>query len=171
MSHNLKNPTHVLTYLAVIFMLQFLPACARSAPGKRASQARLPPQNLVGHQGVTKKPAYLSALKTTQESIIYSRSSPAALGTPVFIDHMSLKVTGLVRPADALVAKGNMFNATPAAGQEYIFVNLSATCKLSPGQPCTISDSDFKMIGSSGSQIVSPVETFFSPTAAAISPA
>lgn len=102
------------------------------------------------HQGVTKKPAYLSPLRTTLEPIVFSQGSPAPLGTAVSIDHMSLKVTGLIRPADALVAKGNMFNATPAAGQEYVFVNLSATCRLSHGETCGISDSDFKMVGSSG---------------------
>ena len=150
MSNNVKNPTHVLAYFPVILLLLFLPACAGSKPEIQTPRASLPPQNLIGHQGVTKKPAYLPPSINTPEPVVFAQGNPAPFGTAVTIDNKSLKVTGIIRPADDLVAKGNMFNTTPAAGQEYIFVNLSATCKLSASETCLISDSDFQMVGSSG---------------------
>jgi hypothetical protein len=145
-----ENPAHVLAYLVVILMLLSLHACAGSMPATQTPQANEPTLSPAAHQGVVKKPAYLSPLRTTIEPILYSQGNPAPLGTAVSIDHMSLKVMGLVRPADALAAKGNMFNATPAPGQEYIFVNLSATCQQPHAQTCVISDSDFQLVGSSG---------------------
>jgi hypothetical protein len=130
MSNNAKYPAYVLAYLVVILMLLSLPACGESASATQNPQTSEPTLSPAAHQGVTKKPAYLSPLKTTLEPIVYSQGNPAPLGTAIFIDHM--------------------LNATPAAGQEYVFVNLSATCRLSHDQTCVISDSDFKMVGSSG---------------------
>jgi hypothetical protein len=150
MSNNVKNPAHVLAYFAVILMLLTIPACAGSASATHTPQASEPTLSPAAHQGVIRKPAYLPLPVTTPEPTVFSQDNPAPFGTAVTIDNMLLKVTGIIRPADNLVAKGNMFNATPAAGQEYVFVNLSAACQLSPGQTCAISDSDFKMVGSSG---------------------
>jgi hypothetical protein len=150
MINNAKISIHILAYFAVILMLLFLPACAGSPSAIQTPQASLPPQNLIGNQGVTKKPAYLPPPENTPGPVVFAQGNPAPLGTAVTIDNKLLKVTGIIRPADDLVAKGNMFNTSPAAGQEYVFVNLSATCKLSASETCLISDSDFKMVGSSG---------------------
>lgn len=139
-----KNLTHVLAYFAVIATLLSLPACAGSTPGTPTPRVDVPTLSPAAHQGVTRKPAHLPP------PVGFAQNNPAPVGAAITIDHKSLKVTGIIRPADDTVAKGNMFNTSPAAGQEYVFVNLSATCEQTPGATCSIDDSDFKMLGPSG---------------------
>jgi hypothetical protein len=157
MSNITKNLTHVLSYFSLIITLLSLPACAGSPSAIQTTQAgeptlSEPTLSSAAHQGVTRKPAHLPP------PVGSAQNNPAPVGTSINIDHKSLKVTGIIRPADDLVAKGNMFNTSPAAGQEYVFVNLSATCEQSPGETCSIDDSDFKMLGSSGQSF--DAETF-----------
>jgi hypothetical protein len=150
MSSSVKKSTLVLVYLAMAILLITTPACEGITPEGQPPQATLPPQSLTAHEGVTRKAFSQPAPTATPGPTGSAQSNPAPFGTPVSINNMTLKVTGLIRPADDLVAQGNMFNAAPEAGKEYVFVNLSATCNRNANETCQINDFDFQIVGSSG---------------------
>ena len=79
-----------------------------------------------------------------------SRSNPAPVGSAVHVSDMDFVVTGVVRPADSFMSKGNMFNETPVAEKEYMFVTLSVTCTLASDKQCTFSTYNLKALGSDG---------------------
>jgi hypothetical protein len=148
MSSSVKKSTLVLVYLAMAILLITTPACEGITPEGQPPQATLPPQSLTAHEGVTRKAFSQPAPTATPGPTGSAQSNPAPFGTPVSINNMTLKVTGLIRPADDLVAQGNMFNAAPEAGKEYVFVNLSATCNRNANETCQINDFDFQIVGS-----------------------
>lgn len=63
---------------------------------------------------------------------------------------MTLKVIEVTAPADAIIAKGNMFNATPAPDQQYIIVKLELVCMKTADQSCSTSMVTWKLIDSAG---------------------
>jgi len=63
---------------------------------------------------------------------------------------MALTITGATRPADLIVAQGNMFNKKPEAGKEYVMIELAATCEGKTDQKCSINPFFFKAVGSAG---------------------
>ncbi len=63
---------------------------------------------------------------------------------------MTLTVIALQRGADQIVASANMFNATPAAGIEYVLVQIQVDCRKSANDKCTFIPSDIKSVGSDG---------------------
>jgi hypothetical protein len=150
MSSSVKKSTLVLVYLAMIILLLTITACEGSTPKRQPAQATLPPQSLTVHEGVTRRTFSQPAPTPTPGPIGSFQSNPAPFGTGVAIDNMTLKVTQFLRPADDLVAQGNMFNQVLGAGKEYVFVNLSATCNRKANETCQINDFDFKMVASSG---------------------
>jgi hypothetical protein len=79
-----------------------------------------------------------------------TKDNPAPVGSAVLADNMKIVVIDKVRPADDLVAKGNMFTDTPAAGQEYMFVTISASCEQAKGKQCNFDTYNFKTLGSDG---------------------
>jgi hypothetical protein len=79
-----------------------------------------------------------------------TKDSPAPVGSAVLVDNMKIVVIGKVRPADSLVAKGNMFTDTPAAGQEYMFVTISSSCEQEKDKQCNFDTYNFKTLGSDG---------------------
>jgi hypothetical protein len=89
-------------------------------------------------------------LEPTIAAIGSARSNPAPVGSEVIADDMKFMVKSIVRPADQKVAEGNMFNATPEANKEYMFVEIQVTCTKTPDEKCTFSSYDVKALGSSG---------------------
>ena len=79
-----------------------------------------------------------------------TRSNPAPFGSSVLVEGMEFLVTGVVRPADSIVSKGNYFNYKPATGEEWLFVKLSVTCKKPSDQHCILSIDSLKVLGSDG---------------------
>ncbi len=79
-----------------------------------------------------------------------TKDNPAPVGSAVLVENMKIFVNDKVRPADNLVAKGNMFTETPAAGQEYMFVTVSASCEQVKGKQCSFDTYSFKILGSDG---------------------
>jgi hypothetical protein len=81
-----------------------------------------------------------------------TKDNPAPVGSAILADNMKIVVNEKVRPADSLVAKGNMFTETPAAGLEYMFVNISASCEQAEGKQCSFDTYSFKILGSDGGE-------------------
>ena len=80
-----------------------------------------------------------------------ARSNPAPIGSEVVADDIAFTITGTIRPANDIVVAGNMFNSTPEAGKEYIFVELNVVCKKSTDEKCSINPTfNIKLIGSLG---------------------
>jgi hypothetical protein len=79
-----------------------------------------------------------------------TRSNPAPFGSSVLVEGMQFLVTGVVRPADSIVSKGNYFNYKPATGEEWLFIKISVTCKKSSDEQCLLSTNNFKALGSNG---------------------
>jgi hypothetical protein len=76
--------------------------------------------------------------------------NPAPVGYAIHADNLEFVVTGMVRPADGLVASGNMFNTQPGEHQHYVFISLKITCEQSLDQTCNLSIFKFTLLGSDG---------------------
>ena len=63
---------------------------------------------------------------------------------------MLLTVLETTRPADSIVANGNMFNQTPEPGKEFIMLKLQVQCAKSSNEKCEFSKSDVYLVGSDG---------------------
>ncbi len=63
--------------------------------------------------------------------------NPAPPGTAVAAGDLELQVMGVIRPADDIVAEGNMFNPRPGPGNEMMLVTLSVTCRPEEDDTCT----------------------------------
>lgn len=122
-----------------------------------------PTENQTGDQGAltisqgspepTKVPRPTNApLPTATVPVGTSRSNPAPVGAEVHVEDMKFVVTGIVRPTDSIVKKGNMFNSEAGTGKEYMFVTLSITCEKTTDQQCTLNVYAFKALGSDGIQ-------------------
>ncbi len=107
-----------------------------------------PTGNQSGVQSNPTSPA--GSLPTATVPVGTSRSNPAPVGSIVHVDDMDFIVTGVVRPADSDVINGNVFNETPVASKEYIFITLSVTCTLSSDKQCNFSTYNLKVLGSDG---------------------
>jgi|GEM_PF-2100250 len=61
---------------------------------------------------------------------------PAPPGTAVAAGDLEIQVVGVIRPADDIVAEGNMFNPRPGPGNEMMLVTLSVTCRPEEDDAC-----------------------------------
>jgi hypothetical protein len=80
-----------------------------------------------------------------------SRDNPYPVGEVVSVEDMTFEVTGITRPADSIVAAGNVFNTAAKDGQEYLFIKLKVTCELPADDTCTFSLLNFSIVESDGS--------------------
>lgn len=62
----------------------------------------------------------------------------------------SLKVVGVVRPADRVIYASNRFNDRPGDGMEYIIVKVAVTCNRNAAGLCEVDHTDFNLVGSLG---------------------
>lgn len=112
-------------------------------PAAQTTAAQVLPANTVM---ATKKPP-------TETSVPYgnTRENPYPMNTPVNIGgDMEITVLGVERTANAKVAEGNMFNATPESGSEYMIVTVGVKCNKPSNEKCTFSSFEFKVVGSDG---------------------
>jgi uncharacterized membrane protein YvbJ len=64
---------------------------------------------------------------------------------------MQVMITNVQRPANDIVAQGNMFNDTPVPNaQEYMIVKLHVECKKATNEKCNFNDYEFKTVGKDG---------------------
>jgi hypothetical protein len=77
--------------------------------------------------------------------------NPAPPGTAIAVGDLEIQVTGVVRPADDIVAGGNMFNPEPEPGNEMVLVTLSVTCQTEEDDTCAFAPSlDFLLVSPQG---------------------
>jgi hypothetical protein len=146
------NRKSIYIVLAVLALVVATLACGESTPEVRVPEATPKP-------GETQPAAPPAATATerpaptpTTAPLGSSRSNPAPVGAEVTINDMTMKIIEVTRPADDIVAAGNMFNATPEPGNEYIMVTISVVCNKSSDVTCQLNSYlDFKLTGSSGS--------------------
>ena len=80
-----------------------------------------------------------------------TRDNPYPLGTPVDLgSDMTLTVVSVTRPADQMVASGNMFNPTPEAGLEYAEVAVQIKCNKASSEKCSPILTQLKAVGADG---------------------
>jgi hypothetical protein len=82
-----------------------------------------------------------------------TRENPIPLGTEKAVGDMAFIITGVQRPADQIVAAGNMFNTKPEATQEYLMIEARSTCLLDPSKKCSFNTMELKAVGSDGNVI------------------
>ena len=81
-----------------------------------------------------------------------TRDKPLPRNSVVEIgDNMQVMITNVQRPANDIVAQGNMFNDTPVPGlEEYMIVKLHVECKKSSNEKCSFDHTNFKAVGADG---------------------
>lgn len=62
----------------------------------------------------------------------------------------SLRISGLIRPADAVIRNANMFNDRPGPDQAYVILNIDVQCDQDNTGRCETSWYDFELVGDSG---------------------
>ena len=139
----MKNNTIVYPLLVLTVLISVSLAC-----GSSGVAVSTPIQDQSGNQ--TNPTSQAGSLPTASVPLGSSRSNPAPVGSIVHVDDMDFIVTGVIRPADSDISNGNMFNDTPVAGKEYMFITLSVTCTLASDKQCTFSTYNLKVLGSDG---------------------
>ncbi len=113
--------------LSVFMVASFgLAACGTPAPAVPATAA---PASVVTEAPSTAPSATSQSSNppaaTSATAVGTTRDNPIPVGSPVDIGGgVILSVVKAVRPADTIVMSGNQSNAAPAAGQEYVEVDL-----------------------------------------------
>jgi len=80
-----------------------------------------------------------------------SRDNPISVGVAGDIgSDMNLTIVDIVRPADAVVKKGNQFNKKPEAGQEYLQANIEISCGKGSSDKCSFLTLSLKAVGDDG---------------------
>jgi hypothetical protein len=86
-----------------------------------------------------------------------SLNNPFAFGT--FGDTgygFSLRVSGLIRPADSIIRNANRFNDRPDTAQAYVILNVDVRCDQNNTGRCEASTYDFELVGDSGTIYSNP---------------
>jgi hypothetical protein len=114
------------------------------------NQPEKPPVSQSSPQTAYAVPSTDLSLTNAATVVATTKDNPAPVGSAVLSDNMKIVVISKVRPADSLVAQGNMFTDTPAASQEYMFVTISASCEQAEDKQCNFDTYNFKTLGSDG---------------------
>jgi hypothetical protein len=83
---------------------------------------------------------------------------PVPIGTSQEFGDVTLVVKNVIRPANH-VADDATFYARPGSGQEYVAVDISATCNLPAGEACYLSAADFSASGAQGATYFAQLTT------------
>jgi hypothetical protein len=124
-----------------------------SAPAKSASQGndnKAASQVSQANATATQAPTATPAPTDTPVPPGSSRANPAPIGASFTAKEFSISVNSVVRPADKVVADGNMFNTKPEADEEYVQIAATIHCATDPEDKCSISPYNFKLYGSKG---------------------
>lgn len=101
------------------------------------------PRNPFGAATATSTPAATTTARPTVRAC-------ALPGTAVEVDGFALQVNAVVRPANATLAMSDTRNPAPDAGNVYVLVQLSATCRKASGERCQIAAERFTLEGPGG---------------------
>lgn len=84
--------------------------------------------------------------------------SPVGIGTSQQVGNLTLVVNNVIRPADH-IADDATFHTEPESGQEYVAVEISATCNLPAEEACFLSSADFGASGAQGATYMAQLVT------------
>jgi hypothetical protein len=143
----------LLSITPILVLILFLTACGSNPGAVNPTPVNQPTTPPVAP--ASPPPAYAEPSPNTPNSnsaavVATTKDNPAPVGSAVLADNMKITVLGKVRPADTLVAKGNMFTDTPVPDQEYMFVTISASCELAKDKQCSLDTYSFKTLGTDG---------------------
>ena len=119
----------------------------------------IPPTNppntgaTVEFSGPTSVPTSTKAPASTPTEVLGRTRDKALPRNSVFNigGDMEVMITNVQRPANDIVAQGNMFNDTPVPGlEEYMIVKLHVECKKSSNEKCSFDNTSFKAVGADG---------------------
>lgn len=102
-------------------------------------------QNPFGAATATSTPAATAMARPTVRAC-------ALPGAAVEVDGFALQVNAVVRPANATLAMSDPRNPAPAAGNVYVLVQLSGTCRKGGGENCQIGRERFTLEGLTGAR-------------------
>jgi hypothetical protein len=119
---------------------------AAATPGRGATVVINIPESTSGPTPTTAPSAV-----PTQE-LGKTRDKPLPRSSVVDIGgDMQVMITNVQRPANDIIAQGNMFNDTPVPNvEEYMIVKLHVECKKSANEKCSFNDYEFKIVGADG---------------------
>jgi len=100
-------------------------------------------QNPFGAGTATPAPRPTAVVKPTERAC-------ALPGAAVEVDGFALQVNAVVRPANATLAMSDARNPAPAAGNAYVLVTLSATCRRASSERCQLAAERFALEGPTG---------------------
>lgn len=101
------------------------------------------PQNPFGAATETSTPAATTTARPTARACVLP-------GAAVEVDGFALQVNAVVRPANATLAMSDPRNPAPGAGNVYVLVQLSATCRKASSERCQIAAERFALEGPGG---------------------
>jgi hypothetical protein len=127
---------------------------ASSLPAHRLISAVLVLSTLLAACAADAQPAQQPTQVITPTGMNLPAASPSASPVPAGVsapvENMVLSITGIIRPADGIIAAGDIFNAQAGQYQHYILVTLVVSCRSTATQGCDISPFRFKLTGSDG---------------------
>ena len=127
----MRNPAKYLIPLMLAFVLA-TPACISG-----------------GELGPIGQPIPMGTPFASELDLPSGQAAPAVpLGTSQQVGSLTLVAKNVIRPANH-IADDATFYAEPDSGQEYVAVEISATCNLPAEEACFLSSADF---GASGAQ-------------------
>lgn len=139
----MEKKKKLLVYLLVVLGLLLFACMPSSAPTVKAPDE-------VPAGATEETPVLGGTVEPTLPPVGTSRSNPAMMGSEVSVDDMTFTVLETVRPADDLVAAGNMFNAAPEEGNEYVLVRLRIRCDKGADNTCLTGSFEFSVVDSGG---------------------
>lgn len=158
----MKGKKLIAVYSFICVLLIVAIACTGSTPAVRTSASsgqENPSNNNVPSNTDNNIPSNTKAPPPTKEVIIptdtlkplgSARSNPAPVGSEIDVDNMTIKIQGVVDPADKIIKEGNMFNSEPEAGNKYILVDIAVKCNKSTDDKCNLSGFEFSVIDTNG---------------------
>lgn len=127
----------VWVIVLALFLLSL--ACGESTPSVQVSEGN-------GEESATQEPE-----EEQDVPVGSSRSNPAPVGSEVTVDNVTLTVEDFQRSVDDVVSNANQFNTEPEEGQEYVVVELTATCEKDSDETCSIGPAwNLAVLGSGG---------------------
>lgn len=106
----------------------------------------------VGATVVFSEPTSTNEPKPTATPVLgKTRDMPFPPDTVIDIGgDMQMSITAIQRPANDVVAAGNMFNDTPTPNHEYVIVRLHVECTKQTSDKCNFSTFELKVVGTDG---------------------
>lgn len=126
-------------------------AFALLSPGATPSTASTSPASTSNQVASTSVPNPTKTPKPTNTPVLgTTRDNPLPGGQGVDLGNMTLTITNITLPADQELARGSMFNSTPAPDQEYAIVEIQVQCNKSTNDKCSFLPSYLEAVGADG---------------------